>query len=187
MGMYEMKGYSDLAQMVGLGREHGQDGFVAFDLKSLLPALDQAGKSLTPGKALLPHRAPEVRFILQDTGVRSAQGYPIYENGKEVSFEAVVMLKGKLREGISRVAGDIILEKISGETVSTVESLDLDRAAIRKLNVTPPASGRYRLALAGKMTLSTGENRPFIVRGFPFEVGTVAGTGAGTDNKRPAW
>lgn len=170
IGMYEIKSFGGLKKNVDLGRGLGQDGFVTFDLASLLPVLEQVGRELTPGKALLPHRAPEARFMLDEPGARTEHGFPVFAAGEKIGFRAVVMMKAKLREGITRVAGDVILEKVTGETVSTVGSLDLDRADVREMSVTPPSSGRYRLALVGRMTLSTGERRPFIVRSFPFEV-----------------
>ena len=170
LGMYEFKGYDDLKTMVGLGRERGQDGFVAFELKSLLKVLDQAGRDLTPGKALLPHRAPEVRFRMPEPLKRTAEGYPVYAAGTEIGFQTVVMLRAKLREGVTRVSGDVLLEKVNGETAATVAHLDLDKAAIEGLKAAPQTAGRYRLALSGEMILSSGEKKAFVARGFPFQV-----------------
>ncbi|MCE5269682.1 family 10 glycosylhydrolase [bacterium] len=170
LGMYEFKGFEDLQTMVRLGRERGQDGFVAFEIESLLKVLDQAGKSLTQGKAIFPHRAPETRFHLAEPSRRTAEGFPVYSPGQNIDFETVVMLRAKLREGVSRVSGDLLLEKVTGEALSTLGSLDLDRAVVHKAGLTAPAPGRYRLALAGQMTLSTGEKKPFVARSFPFQV-----------------
>ncbi len=170
LGMYEFKGFGDLETMVRLGRERGQDGFVAFELESLLKVLDQAGKSLTPGKAIFPHRAPETRFHLAEPSRRTAEGFPVYSPGQNIDFETVVMLRAKLREGVSRVSGDLLLEKVTGEALSSLGSLDLDHAVVHKAALIAPAPGRYRLALAGEMTLSSGEKKPFVTRSFPFQV-----------------
>jgi hypothetical protein len=80
------------------------------------------------------------------------------------------MFRGKMREGITRIQGDILLETMSGETVVRIHSLNLDRSTIFELAAKPEKEGRYRLALYGTMTLSTGEKRPFITKSFPFEV-----------------
>ncbi len=75
-----------------------------------------------------------------------------------------------MREGINRIQGDILVETMSGETVSKIHTLDLDKSAIINLAAKPEKEGRYRLALYGTMTLSTGEKRPFITKSFPFEI-----------------
>jgi len=170
IGMYEMKAFPQLKKNIELGRELGQDGFVTFELRSLKPVLGQAKAELTNRPALLPHRAPETRFILDPANRESEEGFPVFSPAETVKFKADVMFRGKMREGITRIQGDILLETMSGETVVRIHSLNLDKSTIFDLAAKPEKEGRYRLALYGTMTLSTGEKRPFISKSFPFEV-----------------
>jgi len=172
LGMYRMRAYAPLEEIVGLGRGLGQDGFVTFQMRSLLPVLEESRAELTKQPALLPHRSPETRFILKPSGRESEEGFAVYAPGEPVKFEASVMFKGKLKAGVSRIRGDIVLQKITGEIAAAIQTLDLDKSTISKLSVVCPESGRYRLAFYGIMSLSTGEEKPFIARSFPFEVGS---------------
>jgi len=175
IGAYRMDTFEQMAANVGLGRELGQDGWVAFELRGLRAKLEQIKKELNQGPALLPHRAPETRFTLEPSGRETPEGFPVYSPGERIGFKVSVMLKGKLKEGISRIRGDIVLQKISGETAAKIETLDLNRSKVGKLAVTCPETGRYRLALYGTMTLSSGEEKPFIAKSFPLEAGPVMG------------
>lgn len=172
VGMYRMKAYTPLKETVELGRGLGQDGFLTFQMRSLLPVLPESKAELTKQPALLPHRAPEIRFILEPSGRESEEGFAIYAPGDQVKFKASVMFKGKLKAGISRIRGDIVMQKITGETAARIQTLDLNKSSIRELSVACALPGRYRLAFYGTMTLSTGEEKPFIARSFPFEVGS---------------
>ncbi|MEA1996806.1 MAG: family 10 glycosylhydrolase [Gemmatimonadota bacterium] len=170
IGLYQMKEYTPFKKNVELGRELGQDGFVTFELRTLLPELEESGSDLTSRPALLPHRAPETRFILKSSGRESEEGFFIYSQGDSVKFELSVMMTGKLKEGINRIQGDVALQRMNGETVSEIRSLDLERSARKNMAIKCSQPGRYRLALSGTMTLGTGKKKLFITKSFPFEV-----------------
>ncbi|MBN2289824.1 MAG: hypothetical protein JXQ83_10870, partial [Candidatus Glassbacteria bacterium] len=170
IGVYEMEDYPQFEKNVLLGRELGQDGFVAFEIRKLRRMLEDSKAGLTSRPALLPHRAPETRFFFDPSGRETGEGFPVYSSGRPVSCKADVMFRGKIREGIAGIRGDIVLQKPGGETVGKLRTIELKKSSVVELSVEPPGPGRYRLALCGVMALSTGSERPFIVKSFPFEV-----------------
>ena len=170
IGMYVMKEYPPFKKNVELGRELGHDGFVAFEINSLLPVLKEFKTDLTKDMALLPHRAPETHFILEPGKGETEEGFLIFAPGEKVKFKVDVMFRAKLREGISRIKGDIVIQTVRGKIVEKIKALDLDQASITEVSVTCAKPGRYRLAFYGTMTLSTGEEKPFITTSFPFEI-----------------
>jgi len=172
VGMYQIREFAPFKDIVERGRELGQDGFLTFEIRSLLRVLGQSKAGLTDKAALLPHRAPETRFIIGPASRESEEGFPVFSTGELVRFKADIMFKGKLREGIGRVLGDIVLTRTTGEIVAKIQALDLNKSAIIDSEVKCTEPGRYRLALYGTMTLSTGEKRPFITKSFPFEMGS---------------
>jgi len=171
VGVFRMKKFEPVKKAIELGRGIGEDGYNTFNIRTLLPLLEQfksAGVNSPP--ALLPHRAPETRFYVESSGRESEEGFQIYSPDSEVSFKVDVMFRAKLREGISRIQGDIVLQKTNGEIVTKISTIDLDKAAIISLSTKCGEQGLYRLALYGAMTLSTGEVKPFITKSFPFQV-----------------
>ena len=171
VGVFRMKEFEPVKKAIELGRGIGEDGYVTFNINSLLPLLEQfkaAGVNSLP--ALLPHRAPETRFYVESSGRESEEGFKIFAPGSEVNFKVDVMFKAKLRQGISRIWGDVVLTKTSGEIVAKIKSFDLNEATIANLSVTCGEEGLYRLAFYGTMTLSNGDVRPFITKSFPFEI-----------------
>ncbi len=170
MGVYEFEDFSQLKANCEAGRELGQDGFITFEINGLLKMIDQCRAELTSQPALLPHRAPETSFRYHHTARETAEGFPLYRAGDQVQCQASIMLRGKLREGVSRIRGQLVVEDMSGQVVQQIEDVDLTQAVVKPLSVAAPAAGRYRLALRGAMTLSSGETKPFITKSFPFQV-----------------
>ena len=170
LGVYEMKTFEQMQKNIELGRALGQDGFVAFELRSLLPQLERSKKELTAAKALLPHRAPETHFEFGAADRQSPEGFPVYGPDKEIGCSVSVMFKGKIREGIERIRGDFTVRSLNEDKRILIRSVDLNKGARIELACPGREPGRYRLALSGTLTLSTGEERPFSVGSFPFEV-----------------
>lgn len=170
MGIYQMKAFAPFKEIVEIGRGLGQDGFVTFELRALLPELEKIGAELTELPALLPHRAPEIRFILEKAERETEEGFPVFSAAAPVECKVNVMFKGKLREGIRRIKGDIILQTAGGETINRIQPLNLEKSSIVKLSARCEKQGRFRIAFYGTMTLSSGEVKPFISKSFPFEI-----------------
>ena len=170
IGVYKMESYEPLGEVIDSGRELGQDGFVTFSLRRLMRYLEQVKDKL--GKpALLPHRAPETRFMLEEGKGGTKDGLRVFKQGEEVKFKTTIMFRGKLREGIKRIRGDIVVQKTAGEDMTKIRSVDLKSSEIVESSFKLDKQGRYRLGLYGVMTLSNGEEKLFITRGFPFEIG----------------
>ena len=171
LGMYEMDSYDQLAANANAGRARGHDGWIAFAQRNIMPHLDKVREGLNKKPALLPHRAPEVRWLFSPGSEEDApQGYPRYSAGSTFEVNVSVMFKGQLREGITRIRGDFCLVSMEGEVLEKLEAVDLKAAKRLKLSLKYSQPGRYRLALYGEMTLSTGEAKPFITNSFPFEI-----------------
>ena len=80
------------------------------------------------------------------------------------------MFRGKLREGIERIRGDFEIRSLNEDKRTLIRPVDLKQGARIELTAVCREPGRYRLALYGSLTLSTGEERSFIAQSFPFEV-----------------
>ncbi|MHC4394830.1 MAG: glycoside hydrolase family 10 protein [Planctomycetota bacterium] len=172
IGVYKMESYEPLAKVIDSGRELGQDGFINFNLRRLIPYLDKVKAKL--GKpALLAHRAPQTHFIIEADKSETKDGLKVFSPGKTIKFKTSIMFCGKLKEGISRIKGDIILQKTSGEIINKICSVDFNTSDIVTSSFKPEKQGKYRLGLFGVMTLSTGAEKPFITRSFPFEIGAL--------------
>lgn len=169
IGVYKMESYEQLAEVIDSGRELGQDGFINFNLRRLIPYLDKV-KSKLDKPALLSHRAPETHFIPEAVGSENEEGLRVFEAGKEINFKTSIMFRGKLKEGIERIKGDIIVQKTTGEIISKITPVDINKSDIVNSSFKLEKQGKYRIGLYGVMTLSTGEERPFITRSFPFEI-----------------
>ena len=98
-------------------------------------------------------------------------GLRVFKQGEEVKFKTTIMFRGKLREGIKRIKGDIVVQKTTGEDMTKIRSVDLKSSEIVESSFKLDKQGRYRLGLYGVMTLSTGEEKLFITKSFPFEIG----------------
>jgi len=173
LGMYEMDSYDQLAANANAGRARGHDGWIAFNSRGIMPYLDQVREGLNKKPALLPHRAPEVRWRFASGTMDDApQGYPRYSAGTVINVNTSVMFKGMLREGITRIRGDFCIVSMEGKVLKKLKAVDLNAAERIELDVNFLQTGRYRLALYGEMTLSNGETKPFITNSFPFEIAT---------------
>ena len=173
LGIYEMENYEQFATNANLGRELGHDGWVAFSSRRLMQHLPAIKADLNKKPALLPHRAPEVRWRFPaGTEEDSPVGYPRYGAGSVLEVDVSVMFKAKLREGINHIKGDFCLVNMEGEVLEKLKPIDLNTAERLKLPLKYSQPGRYRLALYGEMKLSTGDAKPFITNSFPFEIVT---------------
>ena len=171
LGMYEMESYDQLATNANAGRARGHDGWIAFNSRAIMPILNQVREGLNKKPALLPHRAPEVRWRFASGTMDDApQGYPRYSAGTVVEVKTTVMFKGMLREGITRIRGDFCIVSMDGKVLKKLKAVDLNTAERINLDVEFLQTGRFRLALYGEMSLSNGETRPFITNSFPFEI-----------------
>ena len=173
IGLFRMRDYGLLEEAVRGGRELGQDGFVVFSYEwgGLRPMLDTVADFLTnKAYTLLPHRAPKVGFYLPDAASYTAEGFPVYPYGSSISSEVIVQLQAKLREGITRIYGELSVREINIEAVENLKPIDLVRSDRIPLTFTPVKPARYRLICSGFMELSDGQKRPFVSKSFPFEV-----------------
>jgi hypothetical protein len=173
IGLFRMKNHQSLMDAIQGGRELGQDGFVIFSYEwgGLREMLDTIADFLQHRDyTLLPHRAPKVRFYLQDAVAYSEEGFPVYPDDSEISSEVMVMMQAKLREGISRIYGDLKIQDMKGKIVEDVKSIDLTRSERIHCSFHPGNPGRYRLMLSGYMELSNEQIRPFVTKSFPFEI-----------------
>ena len=154
-------------------RELGQDGLVIFSyewggLRTLLDTV--AGFFNKKVHTLLPHRAPKVGFYLQETTASTEEGFPVYPDGLVINSEVTVMMQAKLREGINRIHGNITIQDMKGRTVEYITSIDLQQSERFSCSFIPGKRGRYRMMLSGYMELSTGQEKPFVTKSFPFEI-----------------
>ncbi len=170
LGVYRMDSYDQLAANANAGRARGHDGWIAFNQRGIMHHLDKVREGINRKPALLPHRAPEVRWrFAPGTGEDAPQGYPRYSVDAAFEVDVSVMFKAKLREGINRIRGDFCLVSMEGEVLEKLKPIDLNASERLKLVLKYSQPGRYRLALYGTMTLSTDEEKPFIAKSFPFE------------------
>ncbi|MFC2124910.1 glycoside hydrolase family 10 protein [Bacteroidota bacterium] len=171
LGMYEMDSYDQLAANANAGRTRGHDGWIAFNQRSIMPYLDQVKNGINQKPALLPHRAPEVRWhFISGTLDDAPQGYPRYKVDSDFQVNVSIIFKAMLREGINRIIGDICLVNMEGDVLENLKFIDLSEAKRIKLKLNHTHPGRYRLAFYGEMNLSTGLAKPFITNSFPFEI-----------------
>lgn len=171
LGMYKMESYDQLAANTNAGRARGHDGWIAFNQRSIMPHLDQVREGINRKPALLPHRAPEVRWRFSPGSLEGApQGYPRYRKDAAFETDVSVMFKAKLREGINHIKGDFCLVSMEGKVLEKLKAVDLNESKRIKLALKCAQSGRFRLALYGEMKLSTGTTKPFIAASFPFEI-----------------
>lgn len=173
IGLFRMRDARLLAEAIEGGRTLGQDGFVIFSyewggLRAMLDTV--AGFLQNSEDTLLPHRAPKVSFYLQDAAACTEEGFPVYPADADITGEVVVMMQAKLREGINRIYGNLLVQDVNGEVVEEVQSIDLRQSKRIQYSFNPGQTGRFRLMLSGYMELSNDQTRPFVTKSFPFEV-----------------
>lgn len=173
IGLFRMKDHQLLIKAIQGGRELGQDGFVIFSYEwgGLREILDTIADFLkNRDYTLLPHRAPKVSYYLQDALAYSEEGFPEYPVDSKITCEVIIMMQAKLREGITRIYGDLKIQDMDGNIVEDVRSIDLHQSERIHCTLRPRKKGRYRLMLSGYMELSNDQTRPFVTKSFPFEV-----------------
>jgi uncharacterized lipoprotein YddW (UPF0748 family) len=173
IGLFRMRDAGLLIEAIEGGRALGQDGFVVFSYEwgGLQSMLDTVTGFLTNSEhTLLPHRAPKVGFYLRGAASHTEEGFPVYSVDSAITAEVVVMLQAKLREGITRIYGDLSIQDVNREVVEHVQSVNLRQCERIPCSFRPGRKGRYRLMLSGTMELSNGQERPFVTKSFPFEV-----------------
>jgi len=173
IGLFRMRDSRLLSEAIQGGRELGQDGFVVFSYEwgGLREMLDTVSGFLNNKEyTLLPHRAPTVSFYLPHAPEYTREGFPVYPADMQISCEAVVMMKARLREGICGIEGRFMVRDMKGEIVEEILSTGLDRSERIQLAFNPGKTGRFRITLAGTMELGSGETQPFVSKSFPFEI-----------------
>ena len=115
-------------------------------------------------------RVPKVSYYLQDSVAHSEEGFPEYPVDSKITCEVIIMIQAKLREGITRIYGDLKIQDMEGNIVEDVRSIDLHQSERIHCTLRPRKKGRYRLMMSGYMELSNDQTRPFVTKSFPFEV-----------------
>lgn len=173
IGLFLMRDSRLLEEAINGGRMLGQDGFVIFSYEwgGLRAMLDTVSAFLDNKKnTVLPHRAPKVGFYFQDPDVHTEEGFPVYGEGKPVNSEVTVMMKARLKQGISGITGNFSVRNMNGGIVRKLNPVDIDRSERFNLTFNLQSSGRYRLVLSGYMKLSDNQDKPFVSASFPFEI-----------------
>jgi uncharacterized lipoprotein YddW (UPF0748 family) len=173
IGLFRMRDAPLLIEAIEGGRKLGQDGFTIFSYGwgGLRERLDTVSAYLGNKEfILLPHRGPEVSYYFRNSRHFTEEGFPLYENNETVHSEVVIMMKGKLKQGISRIYGDFRIQDMDRKIIMEIEHIDLTQSKKLNLRFSPGNRGRFHLALAGYMELSDGQKKPFISKSFPFEI-----------------
>ena len=94
----------------------------------------------------------------------------MYERNESVNAEVVIMMKAKLKQGISRIYGDFRIQDMERKVIKEIKHIDIRQSEKLNLTFSPGITGRFQLFLAGYMELSDGQYKPFISKSFPFEI-----------------
>jgi len=147
-----------------ISREQGSDGFIIFNMgESLtLTVFPELVKGVTSQKAVLPHKAPTVRFKFPlDTED------PVLElTSAPATVTVTVPDLGHHRTKATSATGDIELQDLTGKRLARLAALP---APGQSVQVKVPAhKGTLRLAAVGTMTFEGGKKERFIRRSRPF-------------------
>lgn len=151
-------------------RRIGADGFVLFCYEHLAYAQGRMAAlhaSHTAHLTRRPHPAPSVQFVFpQGISDQPSLTYPL---GSEITVEVSLTGEGNYAAPIARASGSVWLETTAGSAVRELGELSSDDAGPIAVKIEAPP-GRYRIAVGGTVSLSSPEDRKFVVRSRPFEV-----------------
>jgi hypothetical protein len=171
IGLFLNKSSDMLKESIRKGRKIGQDGFIVFSYGwgGLSTMLDTVGMFLNNNlPVVLPHRAPQVSFNILTSSNPTEVGLPGYRVDNAIPCEIVVPLKAKLRQGIVRIRGKLMIQTTDHEFTQSITSVNITEVNRFTFTLKLNDAGIYRMALIGEMELSNGETRAFVSNSYPF-------------------